>query len=230
MAHGRDPISHPVDDDDSDLGSATPDKSWGNLRAGNHLATRRQALDDWRYNCWKRDYWFCTFGEVGVMPDAVLSTLASSVKIETVDELVEVVPRWGYARKYSHEVLSTLKDASHKHKLESQTQRVKVKQETRKRKRGDPQRDGEQEPLQVLVQPHAVHTVLPTSANTRMIVPIIVKHIENPTRLQVSRPQPQTQSLPRPQPSHLQPQPVLISRPYTRTDIFDVLMDNSRHM
>lgn len=134
MAHGRDPISHPIDDNDSDLGSDTPDKSWGNLRARNHLAMCRQALDDWRYDCWKRDYGFCTFGEVGVMPKTVLSTLALSVKIETVDELVEVVSSWGYARKYGHEVLSTLKDASHKHKLESQTQRVKVKQETQKRK------------------------------------------------------------------------------------------------
>jgi hypothetical protein len=161
-AHGRDPISHPGDDDDSDLGSATPDKSWGNLRVGNHLAMRRQALDDWRYDCWKRDHQFCTFGEVGVMSDTVLLTLASSIKVETVDELVEVIPGWGSGRKYGYEVLSALKDASNKHKIETQAQRTKVRQANQKRKREDLRQDEEQKPLRALVQPHAPLT----SANT----------------------------------------------------------------
>ena len=218
-AIGRDPISHPVDENDSELGPTTQDKSWGNLRAGNHLTARRQALDNWRYDRWKRDYWFCTFGEVGVMPDVILSTLASSVKIETIDELVEVVPGWAYARKYGDEVLSALKDASSKHKLELQAQRTTSRQANQKRKREDLRRDEEQLPL--------------TSANTRIITPIIVKHVGDPTIPEVShlqplppRPQPRS-SHPRPQPSRPQSQPILISRPYARTDVLDILMDNS---
>jgi hypothetical protein len=74
---------------------------------------RRRVLESWRYNCWKRDYLLCSWGSVGVMPDAVLSTLASSIKIETVDDLVEAVSNWDYARKYGHEVLLLLKEADH---------------------------------------------------------------------------------------------------------------------
>lgn len=221
MAHGRDPISHPIDDNDSDLGSDTLAKSWGNLRAGNHLTMRRQALDDWRYDCWKRNHQFCTFGEVGVMSDTVLATLASSTKIETIDKFLEAVPRWGYARKYGHEVLSVLEDANHKHKLESQAQRTKVRQANQKRKREDLHGDEEQKPLRTLVQPHS-YTTPPTSANTRMITPIIVKHVEQPTRPQLP--------CPRPRRSRPQPQPILTPHPYIRTDAFDVLTENLRRM
>ena len=108
---GREPISCPVDDDNSDLGSTTSARTWGNLRAGNRLTIRRRVLEGWRYDCWKKNYRLCSWGPVGVMPDPVLSTLASSIKIQTVDDLLEVVSDWGYARKYGDEVLSLLKEA-----------------------------------------------------------------------------------------------------------------------
>lgn len=114
---GRSPISRPADDN-SDLEPTTLAKDWGNLCVGNHLAIRRRVLEDWRYDCWK-NYRLCTWGVVGVMPDPILSLLASSIKIEAFDDLLEAIPNWGYASKYGHEVLSLLKDADHRHQLES---------------------------------------------------------------------------------------------------------------
>ena len=203
----REPISHPSDDDgDSDLGSTDAPKNWGTLHTGKHLAMRRQVLEGWRYNCWKKDYRLCSWSSVGVMSDPVLSKLALSTKIETVDDLLEAVSDWGYANKYGHEVLSLLKDADQKHQLASRSQRVKTRQINKKRKQKDWERDEE---LQGSV------TASLTLTHTRMISPVLVKHVELPTRSQPLPPR---------------PRPVLISCPYTRTDIFDSLMDSSRCM
>ena len=216
---GREPISCPVDDDDddnnsSDLGSTTSAKTWGSLRAGNHLKIRRRVLEGWRYDCWKKNYRLCSWGPVGVMPEPVLSTLASSIKIQTVDNLLEVVPDWGYARKYGHEVLLLLEEADHEHKLEAQAQRMKTRQANKKRKLEDLQADEESKVSQGFV--HAGSSNMPMAlVHTRMINPIVVKHVERPTQ---------------PRPPRPQPRPVFISRPYTRTDVFDVLMNNSRRM
>ena len=55
----------------------------------------------------------------------MLSKLASSIKIETVDNLLEATADWSYMSKYGHEVLLLLKDIDRKQQRESQAQRVK---------------------------------------------------------------------------------------------------------
>ena len=77
------------------------------------------------------------------MPDPVVSTLALSIKIVTIDDLLEAVSDWGYASKYSQEVLSLLEDADHEHQVESQTQRAKTREENKKHKLEDLQTDEE---------------------------------------------------------------------------------------
>ena len=206
---GRSPISHPVDDENSDLESATPAKDWGNLHAGNCLTICRRALECWWYECWKKNYQLCTWSSVGVMPDSILLMLASSIKIETIDDLLEAASNWGYVSKYGQEVLLLLKDTDCKHQLESQAWCAKTRQANKKRKLEDLQADEEQKVLQ-----GSIHSGLSTTplalAHTWVINPVVVKHIEPPP--------------------HLQLWPVLISRPYARTDVFDSLIDNSRHM
>jgi hypothetical protein len=119
-SYGREPVSCPVGDDDSDLESTGSPKDWGNLRTGSRLAIRRRVLEAWRYECWKRDYRLCSWGPVGVLPDVILSNLASFTEVKTVGDLLEAVPTWGYASKYGHEVLSLLKDADREYQLESE--------------------------------------------------------------------------------------------------------------
>lgn len=220
-SYGRQPISRPASDDDSDLESSVPPKTWGNLRAGNRLTARRQILDDWRYECWKRNYRLCTWGVTGVIPDLVLSKLALSIKIETIDDLLEAVPDWGYGSKYGQEVLSLLKDADREQQLESQAQRIKTRQANKKRKLEDLERDEELQNLEGPPHSGSSNTPLPL-VHTRMINSVVVKRVPCPVVPQPSRPQPSRPQLPRPQ-----PRPILISRPYIRTDIFDSLMNNS---
>lgn len=174
-------------------------KTWGNLRAGTHLTMRRQVLEAWRCDCWKRDYRLCSWGAVGVMPDLILSKIASSIKIKTVDNLLEAISDWVYARKYGHEVLLLLKDADREHQVESQARRVKTRTLNRKRKIGDLEMDGARRDLAGFT-PSGPSTTPLTSALTRMIDPIIVKHVGHPTRPQPSRPRPR-------------PRPILVSRP-----------------
>ena len=207
---GRESISRPTDNSDSDSGSATAPKAWGSLRTGNRYAARRRALEDWRYNCWTRDYRFCSWGPAGVLSDLMLSKLASSIKIETVDNLLEAASDWGYATKYGHEVLPLLKDADRAQKLESQEQRAETMRAKKRRWLDDLERDERQEDAGGPTPFGPSPAPLPLTRHTRMITPIIVKQV-----LQPSRPR---------------PRPTPISRPYTRTDIFDSLMINSRSM
>jgi hypothetical protein len=215
---GRDPISCPVDNNDSDLGSTVLPKIWGNLRAGKHLTLRRQVLEDWRYNCWKMDYRLCSWGAAGIMPDVVLSKLASFIKIETIDHLLEAVPDWGYASKYGQDVLLLLKDADLEQRLNSQVQRVKTRQENKKRKVADLERDERQQDSREPLHSGSSATPL-TLVHTRMLDPIVVAHVPLPTIPLPPRPRPRPR-----------PRPVLVARPYTRTDIFDSIANYSRNM
>ena len=141
----------------------------------------------------------------------MLSKLASSVKIETVDDLLEAASDWGYASKYGHEVLSLLKDADCKQQRESREQQVKTRHANKKRKLEDLERDERQQDMHYNPSPGPM-----VLFRTYMINPIIVKHIQHPARPQLP-------------PSRPRPRPTLISRPYTRTDVFDSLMNNPKH-
>lgn len=204
---GREPASLPVYNDNSDIGSSASPKTWGHLRSGNRLSIRRRVLETWRYDCWEKNYQLCSFGPVGVMPDAILSKLASFTKIETIDDLLEAISNWGYATKYGHEVLLRLGDADREHQADSQIRRVETRQLNKKRKIEDLERD-ERQSLAGFVGPGLSAAPI-TLVHTRMMQPIVVKQVAPPTRPQFSRPKPRP-----------------ISRPYNHTDIFDYLMGN----
>ena len=221
---GREPIAHPPDDGNSNLGSTTSAKAWGNLHAGNHLTMCCWVLEDWWYGYWKKNYQLCSWGAVGVMPNPVLSTLASSIKVKTFEDLLEIASNWGYAWKYGHDVLLLLKEANHEYQLESQVQRMKMRQANKKCKLEVLQMDEESKVSQGPT--HSGSSIIPLAlVHIQMISPIVIKHIEQPTQ-----PQPTWLWPTWPWSPPLQPQPVLISHPYVCTDVFDVLMDNLRHM
>jgi hypothetical protein len=182
--------------------------TWGTLRPGNRLAMRRRVLEAWRYDCWKRDYWRCSWGAAGVMSDLVLSTLASSTKIKTTDDLLEAISGWGYARRYGDEVLLLLKGTDEEHQHQSQAMRIKTRQANKKRKLEDVERDeGRYNPRTSLGSNSSVTPL--ALERTRMIEPVVIKHIKQPTLLHPSRPR---------------PRPVLVSHSYIRTDPFDSFM------
>ena len=189
---GRGPVLYPIGGEGSDVESTTSPKTWGNLHSGNRLTIRRQALETWRFDCWDGDYCFCSFGPVGVMPDAILSKLASFTKIETVDNILKAVSTWGYASRYSHEVLSWLKDADHEHQIKSQTQQAKMRQLNKECK----METDEQQDLGRFTQSGSFPTPV-ALVHTWMIDPVIVKHVARPIIPQHSRPRP------RPTPIHV---------------------------
>ena len=207
---GRKEISRPIKSEHSDLESSILPKTWGNLRTGTRLVMRREALKAWRYNQWTKDYQLCSWGAIGVMPDHIVSKLASSVKIETMDDLLEAVSDWGYASKYGDDTLSLLKATDDKHRSELQAQREQTRQRNKKRKIEDLERDMELQDFGGLAQPGPSTTPL-YLIHSWILEPVLVKYVGRP------RPKPRPKS-----------QPILVSRPYTRTDIFDSLMGNSK--
>ena len=233
---GREPISRPSDDESSDLRPTTPVKGWGNTRKGNRFTLRSQVLEDWRYNCWKRDYRLCSWGVAGVISDPVLTKLAGSFKLKTIENLLEAFPDWGYASKYGGEVLSLLEDADRRQRLASQAQSMQTRQANKKRKLEDMQRGEEQQdeggsihssslaipPISPPESPHFSNVSLPlTLTCTQTINPITVTYIPPPMRPQPPRPRPQ------PQPKLFVP-PLMVSRPYIRADPLDSLMNDIR--
>ena len=139
---------------------------------------------------------------LGSCGSLVLSKLASFNKIKTVDDLLKAASDWDYANVCGNEVFQLLKDADEQHRFESRVQRVRTTQLNKTRKMEDSEGGGERQGPGGLIHTH-------------MIRPVVVLHI-NPTT--------------RPQPSRSQPQQILISRPYTRTDVFDSLINHSRYM
>jgi len=62
----------------------------------------------------------------------MLSKLASSIKIETFDDLLEAASDWGYKSKYGHKVLLLLKNVDHEQQRESRAQHVKTMRANKK--------------------------------------------------------------------------------------------------
>ena len=172
---------------------------------------RRRVLEDWRYKCWMKDYQFCSWGPAGVLSDLMVSKLASSDKIETIDDLLEAASDWGYVKKYGHDVLPLLKAADEEEQRKSQAQRVETLRANKKRKLEDLEKDERQRDTggstRRAGEPSGPsHTPLALT-RTRLIDPVIVKQVPRP-----------------------RPRPTLISHPYTRTDVFDSIANNSRSL
>ncbi|KAK6996361.1 hypothetical protein R3P38DRAFT_2800062 [Favolaschia claudopus] len=76
-------------------------------RRGEHLKAARTALGDWRLKTYITKYSACPFTEAGIMPDTVLTALASK-RLRQVDEIESLSPRWMLAQRHGQEVLELL--------------------------------------------------------------------------------------------------------------------------
>lgn len=85
-------------------------KNGPSTRRGSHLADVRAALERWRFKTKRDCYSLGSVTSEVILPNPILTTLASNTRIQTVDDMVSVIkPPWIMARRHGEEVLRLLR-------------------------------------------------------------------------------------------------------------------------
>jgi hypothetical protein len=79
-------------------------------RRGDHLQNVRGALERWRFKTKRDRYSPSSVTAVALLPDPILTTLASNARIRTIGDIEMMVnPRWIMAQRHGDKVLKILK-------------------------------------------------------------------------------------------------------------------------
>ena len=94
-----------------------------------HLQDARNALLSWRHHAALHDFPHACFTSAVLLPDPILSALASKRSLTTIDNLQTGLPcPWVFAEKYGEEVLAVVKqldeDYDAKRTADKETQRI----------------------------------------------------------------------------------------------------------
>lgn len=87
-------------------------------RRGDHLKDARAALDSWRIKTYFKSYSPSPFTTGFILPDPVLTALASSRRISTVDDLRTLSAPWLLAQRHGQEVIDVLARVDNAEKAE----------------------------------------------------------------------------------------------------------------
>lgn len=75
--------------------------SWPANRHDKHLQKCREALIQWRNECWLKNHSYCTWDSLGLLPDKVLGFLAHSAYLETPEMIkAELSEDWDFVDTY----------------------------------------------------------------------------------------------------------------------------------
>ena len=102
-------------------------------RRQERLEAARNVLSNWRRSIWNVQYSHCIWGPEVLLPDTVLTKLASRAKIKTVLDIRNEIPEWLWADEYGDIVLRLLEpidmawhEETERKKEENKAKRAKV--------------------------------------------------------------------------------------------------------
>jgi len=101
-------------------------------RRGEWLRLCREALAQWRDNTWDQKYSRCAWGPNVLLPKTVITKLASSVSVSTLEDLKREVPDWDFAEVYGLAVIDIIKGSDDLWKREHD-QEIQARKENRRR-------------------------------------------------------------------------------------------------
>jgi hypothetical protein len=78
-------------------------------RQKERLEACRNALTAWQHKTWQKDFKDCIWGPNVLLPETVLTKLASRTRIQTLDDIKEEIPDWIWADEYGNAILKLLK-------------------------------------------------------------------------------------------------------------------------
>ncbi|KAK7027844.1 bloom syndrome [Favolaschia claudopus] len=99
-------------------------------RRKDHLKCAREALERWRLKTFMDRYSKSSLPEVAILPDQVLTSLASK-RVNTVEEMLQLRPSWMLARRHGEEVLAMLRRVD-EHEREEREREKEAKRTARK--------------------------------------------------------------------------------------------------
>ena len=68
----------------------------------------QNVLMNWRYKTWQTDCKDCVWGPNFLLPDTILTKIATRARIQMLCELKEELPEWIWADEYGKSVLKLL--------------------------------------------------------------------------------------------------------------------------
>jgi hypothetical protein len=77
-------------------------------RRQERLEAARNVLSNWRQTVWKSEFSHCIWGPEVLLPDTVLTKLASRAKIKTVSDIKNEIPEWLWEDEYGDILLKLL--------------------------------------------------------------------------------------------------------------------------
>jgi hypothetical protein len=80
-------------------------------RRAERLQICRKAITEWRSRTWLEKYGDCAWGPNVLLPEAILTQLATRSHISTVEEIKKEFPDWDFADDYGSVVLKLIRDA-----------------------------------------------------------------------------------------------------------------------
>ncbi len=89
---------------------STSRKSKG-VRRKDNLQMVRAYLESWRRTCWRRLYSNCAWAPNVLLPDQILTKIASRTCISTVSDMEELIPEWDFIDEHGEEVLEEVQSA-----------------------------------------------------------------------------------------------------------------------
>lgn len=78
-------------------------------RRGDHLKDVRACLETWRYRKKRDAYSPSSFATSAILPDPILTVLATKTSLKTVDDLLALKTPWIFAEKHGEEVLEVVR-------------------------------------------------------------------------------------------------------------------------
>ena len=99
------------------------------IRRGDRFANARHALIQWRIETRLAFYSPSPFTAEAILPDSVLTTLASNARIQSLPDMAVVLgSSWAFTDEHGEEVLRVLKEADDAFKLASDTARQQAEE------------------------------------------------------------------------------------------------------
>lgn len=123
------------EDLDTNLNNAPADAPYRivAMRRDQHLADCRACLYRWRMKCWVDNYTYCSFTPQILLPDVVLTRLASWGRLQQVSDIREKIPSWVFADVHGAEVLGLLAEIDLRYHTVAEERKVLEKEARTKR-------------------------------------------------------------------------------------------------
>lgn len=116
---------------DADISGENPKRP--GARRTDRLQSCRNAIIEWRSRTWLENYSDCAWGPNVLLPDSIITKLATRSHISTIEDIKREIPEWDFADDYGSVILDIIHKTDDLWK-EDHACKLKANKDTRKRR------------------------------------------------------------------------------------------------